>query len=99
MGKAFGKANPDATISILDGTKVASDTPGAVTVLDPNRGLTDSQLFNRKLVKVGGQFASSLNQPRTTQGGQPVQFTFAQNQPSFSDYAPPVMKSPFFGSY
>jgi hypothetical protein len=101
MGKAFGKSNPDSTISVLNGSEVDSDTPGAVTIADPNRGLTQDQIRNRKLLRVGTQFGGSVldpYQPQQQPRGAPVQFTFANNQPGMEGYPPP-MKFPFFGRY
>ena len=99
LSNTFGSKDPNATNDVLSGQVVATGTPGAVTIKDPNQGLTSSQVASRKGLSIGGKYAGSLmNQGSgSPQRGTPVQFTFASNQPSLADYTPPV-RSPFFGS-
>ncbi len=55
MNKVFGKMDPDATNSMLDGKVVATGTPGATEVADPNKGLNFGNMMARGLVRGTGQ--------------------------------------------
>jgi hypothetical protein len=97
MGKTFGSRDANATNDVMGGAVVSTGTPGAATVRDPNQGLTDEQLRNRKFLRMGGGLMNhGLNQQQPIQHSTPVQFTFANNQP---DYTPQPAQSPFFGRY
>lgn len=93
FANTFGKNDPNATNDMLNGQVVATGTPGAQTVRDPNGGLTDAQMRNRRLLQGGKGFLSIMGQNQRDQSaGQPTNFSFANNQPQFTPptYTPPV---------
>jgi hypothetical protein len=95
-----GSRDKDATNDMLDGKVVATGTPGATTVADPNQGLTAGQAQTRRVVSsLGKSLGSSLNRPQATPQGRPVQFTFADNQPSYSQPRQNSVIDPFFGLF
>jgi hypothetical protein len=105
MGKTFGKSDGSATNDVLNGKVVATGTPGAKTMADPNRGLDDSQARNRKLLGVGGRALSGFSNPSDSPangGGMPI--NFADNQPQVTppiqdpyNSVAPKNRHPFFG--
>jgi hypothetical protein len=102
MGSTFGKFDKNATHDVLDGEDVDAGTPGAQTLPDPNGGLDDSQIRNRRIARAGLNFiagAAKQKQPQATPRGQSVAINFADQQPSFQPPAPPNITPPFFGKY
>jgi len=95
MGSTFGKSDSSATNDMLGGKVVATGTPGAQTVADPNRGLNDSQMRNRKLLGVGGKAFGSMADPSQSPAisGTGTTFNFANSQPDLQ--LPPQAQSPF----
>jgi len=95
MGATFGKSDSNATNDVLGGKVVATGTPGAHTVADPNRGLSDSQMRNRKLLGVGGRaFGGAANSSQSPPlSGTATTINFADNQPELQ--LPPQAQSPF----
>lgn len=90
MGSTFGRSDKNATNDVLNGQVVATGTPGAQTVKDPNQGLSDEQVRNKKLLSIGGGLMSNLSQDQSQQpGGQQIDF-LKMNQPK---------KMPFYGDY
>lgn len=97
----FGKKDPNATNDMLNGQAVATGTRGAKTVADPNQGLSDDQLRNRKLLGIGaGALANGLQQASPQRGNPNAmnQIQFA-NQPRYSPLTNYTAGNPFFGSY
>jgi hypothetical protein len=62
----FGKPHADATNSMLDGKVVATGTPGATEVKDPNMGLSNLNRFSRSMMRGVG---SGLQQWGQAQNG------------------------------
>lgn len=107
----FGKRDQNATNDVLNGQVVATGTPGAQTVTDPNQGLTDGQMRNRKLASgVGKTLGSAFNNTDSAPSGgsSPTQINFANSQPAYQPPLPPQppgqsystakkMPNPFFG--
>jgi hypothetical protein len=95
----FGKKDKYATNDVLNGKVVATGTQGAQTVADPNAGLNDSQMRNRKLAKLGLGGASGMlgpGQPQS-QGAPQAPIQFAPQQQDLSGYFAPRQRNPFFG--
>lgn len=93
MGSTFGRTDSNATNDVLNGDTVATGTPGAKTMRDPNGGLDDSQIRNRKLAAVGAKTLGSIANPITSPmnnsgGGGGANFTFANNQPAYQAPGP-----------
>jgi hypothetical protein len=111
MGTTFGKSDSSATNDMLGGKVVATGTPGASTVADPNRGLDESQRRNRKLLGIGGRALGGLSDPSQSPAisGAGMPINFANNQPEvplpmapqspFQNYMPlsKGARNPFFG--
>lgn len=53
MGQTFGKMDPNATNTVLNGQTVATGTPGGIVQADPAQGLNTWQLFARKAAAGG----------------------------------------------
>jgi hypothetical protein len=107
MGTTIGKSDKNATNDVLNGDVVATGTPGAKTVADPNRGLDISQIRNRKLLSGGlstiGAVANPITSPMDNPGAG-TNFTFANNQPQVTppiqdpyNSVAPKNRNPFFG--
>lgn len=92
MGGNFGKPDKYATNDVLNGQIVATGTPGAQTVADPNQGLTEKQKRNDQLLLQGGKMINSIATAKQeeSQQGQPTQINFADNQPQ--------VQLPFYGA-
>lgn len=106
MGQTMGTPDKNATNDVMGGRVVATGTPGAQTVRDPNRGLDDSQIRNRRLLGMGARtlgntfnpngtqpITSPMNNPNNPIEGGGVPLTFANNQPALTP--PPTAQSVF----
>lgn len=93
----FGKKDPSATNSVLNGQVVATGTPGAQVVADPNQGLGSSQARNRGLGAAGGRLLGGLSQQdQQQQPSQQTPINFAPPQQNLSQYFTPK-RNAFFG--
>jgi len=97
MGQAMGTPDRNATNDVMGGKVVATGTPGAITMSDPNRGLDESQVRNRKLLGIGAKTLGNSFTPNTPitspmEGGG-IPLTFANNQPQYQP--PPTAQSPY----
>lgn len=64
MGQTFGQLDPNATNDVMGGKTVATGTPGAQTMADPNKGLSGGQMFARKALSGGlSGMSQGLTQP------------------------------------
>lgn len=84
----FGKRDKNATNDVnAQGDIVATGTPGAKTVADSSQGLSDDQIRNRKLLKIGGTLLSDVSDPNSQQGGQPTSINIQRKKvPFYGDY-------------
>jgi len=90
MGQALGKLDPSATNDMLGGQAVATGTPGAKTVADPNQGLTQGQMFARKALS---NSLSGLGQGLQQQGNAQSQGF----QPPINTPQAPMVDPRYFG--
>lgn len=97
MGSGIGQTDKNATNDMLNGQVVATGTPGAQTVPDPNRGLNESQMRNRRFLGATGKAFSSLANPAQSPAisGTGANFSFANNQPNLQLPPPAPDQSPF----
>lgn len=107
MGATLGKSDGNATNDLDAAGNIVGTGTGVKTVADPNKGLTDDQMRNRKLASLGARTLGAVAaQPGDAGGGGATQqFTFANNQPAYQAPQPPnnlmpmtnKPKNPFFG--
>lgn len=96
IGGTFGSKDKSATNDVLNGQVVATGTPGAQTVNDPNAGLTDDQLRHRQLLLSGIAKVSKSAQPQAQPQSTPAQINFAPPSPQYQPMTKAV-GNPFFG--
>jgi hypothetical protein len=105
MGTTFGKGDSSATNDLDAGGNIVATGTGVKTVADPNQGLTDDQMKNRKMATFGakslGTALSPSGSPQASPAANPpTTFSFANNQPAYQPPQPQPtqkMKNPFFG--
>jgi hypothetical protein len=96
----FGKRDASATNDVSGGKVVATGTPGAKTVTDPNSGLSDAQMRNRKFAELGLSGLGSMGKSSTPQRGSGAQIMMPQSPellPEQQSYLSQYIRRPFFG--
>jgi len=83
MGSVMGKMDPNATNDVdANGNIVATGTPGAKTVADPNQGLSGGQMFVRKALSNSLAGAGNAMQQQGGMRAAPVNFAAFNRQPA-----------------
>lgn len=107
LKSVFGKADPSATNSMLDGKVVATGTPGATEVSDTHQGLSSGNDLARSLFQSGAKGLSQMSQPPQRSGGGPqitqiqqpqlAASAFGQNPQPISQQGPTQAGMPALG--